>query len=54
MTFAWDRTQGQNGEKLHLAITVTKAGLLGGGHAFMITSLKGNRRIVWPGLVVEK
>jgi hypothetical protein len=55
MTFAWDRTQGQNGEKLHLTITVTTASALtGGGHAFMITSTKGSRQAVWPGLVVEQ
>jgi hypothetical protein len=54
MTFAWDRTQGQNGEKLHLTITVTAASVIGGGHAFMITSSKGGRQAVWPGLVVEQ
>ena len=54
MTFAWDRTQGQNGEKLHLTITVTAASGIGGGHAFMITSSKGGRQAVWPGLVVEQ
>ncbi len=53
MTFAWDRTQGQNGEKLHLTITVTTASIIGGGHAFMITSQQGSRTAVWPGLVVE-
>jgi hypothetical protein len=55
LAFAWDRTQGQNGEKLHLTITVmTASALTGGGHAFMITSSKGNRQTVWPGLVVEQ
>lgn len=53
LSFAWDRTQGQNGEKLHLTITVTSASLIGGGHAFMITSSKGGRQAVWPGLIVE-
>ena len=55
LTFAWDRDQGQNGEKLHLTITVTTAfPLTGGGHAFMITSSNGTRNAVWPGLVVEQ
>jgi len=54
LSFAWDRTQGQNGEKLHLTVTVTAASIIGGGHAFMITSSKGTRQAVWPGLVVEK
>jgi hypothetical protein len=54
LDLAWDRTQGLNGEKLHLTITVTDASFLGGAHAFMITALNGNRRQVWPGIVVEK
>jgi hypothetical protein len=55
MTFAWDRTSGQNGEKLHLTITVTTgSGLTGGAHAFEITSTLGSRQAVWPGLVVEQ
>jgi hypothetical protein len=53
MSFEWDRTQGVNGEKLHLTITVTSPSLVGGAHAFMITSTKGSRKAVWPGLVVE-
>src|SRR5262249_43709259 len=53
LSFAWDRTQGVNGEKLHLTVTVTAASIIGGGHAFMITSSKGGRQTVWPGLVVE-
>jgi hypothetical protein len=53
MTFAWDRTSGVNGEKLHLTITVTQASIVGNGHAFMITSTLGNRIAVWPGLVVD-
>jgi hypothetical protein len=53
LAFAWDRTQGQNGEKLHLTITVTGASPVGAAHAFMITSQLGGRTAVWPGLVVE-
>jgi hypothetical protein len=53
MTFTWDRNKGQNGEKLHLTIAVTTASIVGGGHAFEITSTLGSRTAVWPGLVVE-
>ena len=53
LAFAWDRQQGTNGEKLHLTITVTDRSILGGGHAFVITSTLGNRRYEWPGTVVE-
>jgi hypothetical protein len=54
MKFAWDRTEGGNGEKLHLTITVTTASIVGSAHAFMITSTRGGRTAVWPGLVVER
>jgi hypothetical protein len=53
LSFQWDRTQGVNGEKLHLTITVTQASIIGNGHAFMITSTLGTRVSVWPGLIVE-
>ena len=53
LDFSWDRTSGQNGEKLHLTITVTGASPVGGAHAFMIVSTLGSRTSVWPGLVVE-
>ncbi|HSO37456.1 MAG TPA: hypothetical protein VLT33_33255 [Labilithrix sp.] len=54
LAFAWDRTQGVNGEKLHLKVTVTDSSFLGGAHAFTITAVNGKRRQVWPGLVVEQ
>jgi hypothetical protein len=53
LSFQWDRTQGVNGEKLHLTITVTGSSLFGGAHAFVITSTLGNRHYEWPGIVVE-
>ncbi|MGD0530419.1 MAG: hypothetical protein ABSE49_35115, partial [Polyangiaceae bacterium] len=53
LSFAWDRTQGVNGEKLHLTVTVTQASIIAGAHAFMITSSNGSRQAVWPGLIVE-
>jgi hypothetical protein len=54
LSFAWDRTQGLNGEKLHLTVTVTSASIIAGAHAFEITSSNGTRQAVWPGLVVEQ
>ena len=54
LSFQWDRTQGTNGEKLHLTIAVTAtSSLLGGAHAFLITSTLGSRTYEWPGVVVE-
>ena len=53
LSFQWDRTQGTNGEKLHLTITVTGASIIGGAHAFVITSMLGTRTYQWPGVVVE-
>jgi hypothetical protein len=53
LSFQWDRTQGVNGEKLHLSITVTQGSPLAGAHGFMITSTLGARIAVWPGLIVE-
>ena len=53
LDFAWDQTSGQNGDKLALTITVSKASPLGGAHAFMIVSKRSGRVAVWPGLVVE-
>ena len=54
LDLAWDRTEGVNGEKLHLTVTVTANSFLGGAHAFSITASNGNRKQVWPGLVVEQ
>jgi hypothetical protein len=53
LAFAWDRTEGVNGEKLHLTITVTRESILDGIHAFSITSTQGTHQSVWPGLVLE-
>jgi hypothetical protein len=56
MSFAWDKTTGQNGDTLHLTITVTQSTslLLGGGHVMVITSKLGNRVAQWPALIVEQ
>jgi hypothetical protein len=53
LAFQWDRTQGSNGDKLHLTISVTAPSILGVEHAFVITSTLGNRSFQWPGTVVE-
>lgn len=46
-TFAFDRTTGQNGEKLHLTVTATAAGTT----AFIVTSTLGTRHTFWAGFV---
>ena len=54
LTFKWDKTSGQNGDRLNLTITVTSAQpLFGGGHPFIITSTLGSKVNEWAGLVVE-
>jgi hypothetical protein len=55
LTFAWDKTDGMNGDTLHLTITVTQSTVFtfGGGHAFVITSTFGSRKTQWIGAVVE-
>jgi hypothetical protein len=55
LDFAWDRTSGVNGEKLHLTITVKIAAtLVVGAHPFMITSKLGNASNTWPGLITDQ
>ena len=55
LDLSWDRTQGVNGEKLHLTVKVTgSSAIVPGAHAFVITSRLGSRKVTWPGLVVEK
>jgi hypothetical protein len=54
MSFVWDRTTGQNGEKLHVTITVTSPSIISGAHVFEIISTNGSRQSVWPGLVIEE
>ena len=55
LDFAWDRTTGVNGEKLHLTVTVkSAASLVTGAHPFSITSTLGKQTVSWPALVVEQ
>jgi hypothetical protein len=50
LQFAWDRTTGVNGEKLHLTITVTAASQYGAA-GFILRSTLGSRHNSWFGLV---
>ncbi len=50
LKFDWDRTSGQNGEKLHLTITVLKASQYM-AEGFILTSRLGARENLWVGLV---
>jgi hypothetical protein len=54
LDFAWDRTKGLNGEKLHLTISVKGASsFVPGSHPFTIVSTLGAKKATWPGLVVD-
>ncbi len=50
LKFDWDRTTGQNGEKLHLTITVLKASQYN-AEGFLISSTLAGRESLWVGLV---
>jgi len=50
LSFAFDRTKGQNGEKLHLTIKATKATQFNASVFFLISKL-GGRTNLWLGLV---
>jgi len=50
ITFAWDRTSGQNGEKLHLTINAVKKTQYGAA-GFIIKSKLNGRTTSWFGLV---
>jgi hypothetical protein len=54
LSFAWDRSQGVNGEKLHMTVTMVTSEMdLGGAHPFVITSTLGNAQNTWAGVVTE-
>ena len=50
LSFVWDRTTGQNGEKLYLTITVKSVSQYN-AEAFMVESKLGGRTNLWLGLV---
>jgi len=50
LSFTWDKTLGQNGEKLYLTINVLKASPYG-AEAFIIQSQLGAQTSLWMGLV---
>lgn len=54
MTFTWDRSSGQNGERLHLTIAVNKSSSQYGVGVFAIVSTKGTSKHYWFGLVGEQ
>jgi hypothetical protein len=47
LTFAFDKTTGQNGDKLHLTVTPHQSGAI----PFVLTSTLGMKQSIWMGLV---
>jgi hypothetical protein len=52
LSFTWDKTNGQNGQKLHLTIKALKASQYG-AEGFIIESQLGASTSLWVGLVVN-
>ena len=50
LQFAFDDTSVQNGQKLHLSITPTKANK-GKSETFILISTQGSRQNAWIGIV---
>ena len=50
LSFSWDRTSGQNGQKLYLTVKVLKASQYG-AESFIIQSQLGTQTSLWIGLV---
>jgi hypothetical protein len=53
LDFAWDRTTGVNGEKLHLTVTLNSKPQQGAAGFFIVSKL-GNQEHMWLGLVAAK
>lgn len=54
LSFAWDRTSGVNGEKLHLTVSVhATSSIFPGAHAFTVYSTLGASVHAWTALVTE-
>jgi hypothetical protein len=53
LTFAFDKTQGQNGDRIQLTITVNGYDPQVGGAPFMITSTLGQQSNTWFGVVAR-
>jgi hypothetical protein len=51
LAFAWDKTKGQNGDTLHLTITVSGTDATYDGNAFILYSSSGNEDNMWLGFV---
>ena len=53
LSFTWDKTTGQNGDKLQLTIHVDSADNADGGEPFIIESTSGNSDNLWMGFVAN-
>jgi hypothetical protein len=54
VSFKWDTTKGENGDKLGLTVTVTTANpSFSGGHPIIVGSTFSGRSQTWPILIVE-
>ncbi len=51
LAFSWDKDQGNNGDILHLTITVKSKDASWHGEMFLIESTLGNRTSLWMGMV---
>jgi hypothetical protein len=52
LTFAWDKSQGQNGDKLHLTVTRTKDDpTIVGVDCFTVVSTLGTADHAWIGTI---
>jgi hypothetical protein len=51
--FAWDNTEGKNGDVLHLTITVDSIDPTAGGDVFMIDSVQGNFSTISMGMITQ-
>jgi hypothetical protein len=51
LSFAWDRTTGQNGDTLHLTIKVNGVNSVFGGDPFLLSSMQGSTTNYWLGYV---
>jgi hypothetical protein len=50
LQFSFDKTTGQNGDKIHMTITVSAVESFG-GEPFVVESVLGGRTNLWVGLV---
>jgi hypothetical protein len=53
LDFAWDRATGNNGDTLHLTVTVNSVGDTYGGQAFLLESTLDSETNYWLGYVAQ-